>query len=339
MRIEVASRHAAGLVLVVQAAAFVTGCAESQAETLIENTPQWRTGPTSPVRLLAEAIVGAPTCRSPYPLLEVKATVEMDDGGHLITPVHFNAQGQPAAAQGETAAGDEALDPLELSARANFGELGTNLQYTPPVDLLPFMGRPLEIEVSLRSNPKLRARLTVPPRYDCAQTVDLSGRGGRPGEDGEPGPHVRVAIGKLMGPGEQPLILVRVEDVYGIRARTLLSHAAPPLQLLLDGGAGGGKGGLKIRNVFGAVVARSEGPASQGGDGGSAEISYDGRFSDLQGRVQIINRGGSGDRPGRPGAIGRETPTSGEALFREEKAHGVRIYPTPSGSGAAPSGI
>jgi hypothetical protein len=117
----------------------------------------------------------------------------------------------------------------------------------------------------------------------------------------------------VQGPGSDPLVLVRIEDAAGIRTRTLLSSSAPPLQLFLDGGPGAGVG--------------------DGGDGGSAEVLYDGYVPDCQRRVQIINRGGPGVRAGRPGAIPRETAVSGEKLFREELSRGLKLYQQAGSSG------
>jgi hypothetical protein len=305
--------------LVVCATLFAAGCAETQAERLLRDTPRPENRVSLPdlaiTRVTAEAVPSVGWCRSPYPLAEIKVTAELKDGRRLSTPTQ--------------------LDANALSATASFGAVTPDLQYVPPVDVLSALGKPLEMEVSSRSNPNVRARLTVPPRYDCPQAVILSGRAGRPGEDGEPGPHVRVAVGMVQGQGSEPLILVRVEDANGIRVRTLLSPTAPPLQLVLDGGAGGDVGERQIRNGWGTVVARSETPAGQGGDGGAAEVLYDGSFAECLRHVQVVSRGATGTRPGRPGAIPRETAVSGDKLFRDEISHSTKLYQQPGASGNA----
>ena len=111
-----------------------------------------------------------------------------------------------------------------------------------------------------------------------------------------------------------------------------MAPEGPPLQILLDGGVGGA-GGLAIRNGYG--VNRFEippGMGGEGGDGGAAEIFYDGTAPELERKVVIINRGGPGGgggagngSPGRPGPLPRTHPEAVRRLFTDELAHGVPV--------------
>src|SRR6476659_3963797 len=107
------------------------------------------------------------------------------------------------------------------------------------------MGKDLVVDVGLYANPALDARLTVPPQYGCPQVMNLAGRSGRngwdslPGESGRPGPHVRIAVGYVAGPTGDPLVLARVDEGSAMRGRTLFAPDGPPLQIVLDCGAGG----------------------------------------------------------------------------------------------------
>ena len=166
------------------------------------------------------------------------------------------------------------------SGSLSFGQLSSDLFYFPPADLLPVIGGSLVVTASVNRQPSVRAQLVIPPRFDCPQFVNLSGRPGAMGSPshqggfGEAGPTVRVSVGYVTGPAQKVLILVRVDDGRGIRARTVMAPEGPPLQLLLDGGVGGA-GGLAIRNGYG--VNRFEIPpgiGGDGGDGGAAEIFY-----------------------------------------------------------------
>jgi hypothetical protein len=226
--------------------------------------------------------------------------------------------------------------------------LTPELQYLAPTDLLPFMGRNLTIDVAVTGRPELAARVIVQPQYDCPQFVNLAGRSGRngwagrPGEDGQPGPKVRVGVGYVTGSKGEPLVLVRVDDVSGIRARTLFLPGGPPLQVVLDGGGGGA---ADMRGMlFGAAAAHPQG--GDGGDGGAAEIAYDEAFPELERKIIVVNRGGPGGagragstngRPGRPGAMPRVTKTSATALFSDEIAHGVPIRRAQAASTAGSS--
>ena len=68
-----------------------------------------------------------------------------------------------------------------------FGQLSPELTYFPPPDVLPVLGKSLIVDVSYGTGPVLTARLVVPPRYDCPQFVNLSGRNGREGRNGSRG--------------------------------------------------------------------------------------------------------------------------------------------------------
>jgi hypothetical protein len=225
-----------------------------------------------------------------------------------------------AASPGKSpSAGSGVLSASDLTWSVNIGQFTLDLIYQPPIDLLPVVGGDLVVEVSVAKQPAVRARLAVQPQFDCRQFLDFSGRDGapayfsRPATPGEPGPAMRIALGYVNGPGQKPLVLVRVEDLAGVRARTVLSPDGPPLQIFLDGGAGGLGGG-------------------DGGDGGAALIVYEEGQPELEGRVRVFNRGGpagasadASGRPGRQGAIPRTEPASARVLFREEIEHGAPI--------------
>jgi hypothetical protein len=128
------------------------------------------------------------------------------------------------------------------------------------------------------------------------------------------------------------LILVRIDDARGLRARTVIAPEGPPLQILLDGGIGGA-GGMAIQHGYG--MNRFELPpgiGGAGGDGGAAEILYDDTAPELEREVMIINRGGPGGfggggagLPGRPGPLPRSEPVPVRRLFHDELAHGVPV--------------
>jgi hypothetical protein len=248
---------------------------------------------------------------SPFPISRLRVRLFAQDGGVYTTE----------AASGGTSpgAGGRVLSASDLTWRVNIGQFTPDLVYVPPIDVLPVVGGDLVVDVSVAKQPAVHARLAVKAQFDCRQFLDLSGRDGaaayfsRPATPGEPGPAVQIALGYVNGPTQKPLVLVKVEDAAGVRARTVLSPDGPPLQIFLDGGAGGLGGG-------------------DGGDGGAALIVYEEGQPELEQRVKVFNRGGPAGagadttgRPGRQGAIPRTEPGSARLLFREEIEHGAPI--------------
>ena len=283
-----------------------------------------------PVRLeLADYNPGG-RCSSPFPLTQLRAKLFTADGNAYLTPV-FTLQGQDTG-------GFAPLSPADLAGNLNFGQLTPDLFYVPPADLLPLIGGNLVVTSWVTRQPAVRTQLVVPPRFDCPQFVNLSGRPGpmgspsRQGGFGEAGPTVRVSLGYVTGPGSRVLILVRIDDARGLRARTVIAPDGPPLQILLDGGVGG-SGGVEIRNGYG--VNRFEIPpgiGGDGGDGGAAEILYDATAPELESKVVIVNRGGPGGAggggpgsSGRPGPLPRAEPAPVRRLFHDELAHDVPV--------------
>jgi hypothetical protein len=269
-------------------------------------------------------------CSSPFPLSQLGVRLHTSDGNSYTTPV--------SVMDGPTSLAPGQLDPSAISWNVNFGQFTTTLVYLPPVDLLPYIGGNLVITAWLTREPNIHAKLVVPPRFDCPQYTYLSGRRGSAGPAaglggaGEPGPTVRVSLGYLTGPGQRPLVIARIEDGSGIRARTVFSPATP-LQILLDGGPGGMGGPTSEFSVGALSLAHgSAGVGGDGGDGGGAEISFDESAPELERKVIVTSRGGQGGfgqmgsgRPGRAGALPRFTPAPARALFRDELAHGVPI--------------
>jgi len=274
--------------------------------------------PAAPAHLEIVPVYGTPFCASPYPLAEVRPLL---------------AQG--ASRTWMTERWDTAWRPL-FGARASFGQLSPDLKYLPPIDVLPFMGKELVVEVALYANPALTAQLTVAPQYGCQQVMNLSGRSGRngwdslPGQHGEPGPHVRLAVGYVTDPSGEPLVLVRVDEGSVMRGRTLFAPGGSPLQVVLDGGAGGlGGPGRELYVGIGMPVGHlPRGRDGDGGDGGTAFIAFDQAFPDLERKIVVLNRGGSGGGsgiPGRPGPVASTARLPAARLFGDEIAHGVSI--------------
>jgi hypothetical protein len=309
---------ARGLAVAVLLAPWLAACAETPAETPAPRDP-FAVVAGHPARLELEPVSVDPRCSSPYPISQLRAKFTAGDGKVYATPI-FTPNGLDTA-------GLAPLNPAELAGSATFGQVtGGDLFYLPPADLLPLIGGDLVVDAWLTRQPATRARLVVHPRFNCPQYVDLSGRPGSQaglygrGSFGEPGPNVRVAVGYVNGPADKPLILVRIDDARGLRARTVISPDAPPLQIVLDGGAGGSGGSVLT------------GPGGDGGDGGAAEILYDDAAPELERKVVIVNRGGPGGtggggngRAGRPGPLPRTEPESVRGLFHDEIAHGVPI--------------
>jgi hypothetical protein len=283
-----------------------------------------------PVRLELAAYNPDGRCSSPFPLAQLRAKLFTGDGKVYLTP-SFTPRGPDTA-------GLPPLSPSELAGSLTFGQLSPDLFYFPPADLLPLIGGNLVVTASVNRQPNVRAQLVIPPRFDCPQFVNLSGRPGsmgsasRQGGFGEAGPTVRVSLGYVTGPGHKVLILVRIDDMRGLRARTVIAPEGPPLQIILDGG-GGGAGGMAIQNGYG--LNRFEippGVGGGGGDGGAAEILYDDTAPELERTVLIINRGGpagtgggGNGRPGRPGPLPRTEAAPVRRLFHDELAHGVPV--------------
>ena len=268
-------------------------------------------------------------CSSPFPLTQLRAKLFTGDGNAYLTPVF-------TAGVADTS-GFAPLSPSDLSGSLTFGQLSSELFYSPPVDLLPLIGGNLVVTAAVKPQPNVRTQLVISPRFDCPQFVNLSGRPGVMGSPsdhggfGEPGPTVRVSLGYVTGPGQRVLILVRIDDARGLRARTVIAPDGPPLQILLDGGVGGA-GGAEILNGNGSIFKIPAGMGGGGGDGGAAEIFYDDTAPELERRVVIINRGGPGGGggggtggPGRPGPLPRTAPAPVRRLFQDELARGVPI--------------
>jgi hypothetical protein len=294
------------------------------AETAGAGPEAPRAARPGPSRLELAPVYAVPMCPSPFPLAQVQVSLVTGEGRRPMNERR-----------------DDLGRPL-FGTQASFGQLSPELTYYPPMDVLPFLGRSLIVDVSYGA---LTGRLTVPARYDCPQFVNLAGRSGREGhsggrgEDGEPGPRVRIGVGYITGPKGEPLVIVRIDDGTGIRARTVFQPDGPPLQVFLDGGPGGPGGEpISTRNGWGVSTVRIPGgPGGDGGDGGAAEIGYDQAFPELERKIAVYNRGGVGGggpegagRPGRPGAIPRSVGTSATSLFSDEIARGFPIkVPTP----------
>jgi len=311
------------------AAVGLAACAESPPPNPAYG-PGFSATSARPVRLELADYNPSGRCSSPFPLAQLRAKLFTGDGRPYQTPV-FSAQGQDTG-------GFAPLSPSDLSGNLNFGRLTADLGYLPPADLLPFIGGNLIVTGWVIRQPTVWTQLIVQPRFDCPQFVNLSGRSGpmgSPGHQGgfgESGPTVRVSLGYVTGPGGKVLVLVRIDDARGLRARTVIALDGPPLEILLDAGAGGA-GGMEIRNGYG--INRFEippGMGGDGGDGGAAEILYDDTAPELERKVVIVNRGGAGGpgaggtgSPGRSGPLPRSEPAPVRQLFRDELAHGVPI--------------
>jgi hypothetical protein len=292
--------------------------------------PGFAAASARPVRLELAGYNPDGRCSSPFPLTQLRAKLFTGDGNAYQTPVFTSGVADTS--------GFGPLNPSELSGSLTFGQLSSELFYFPPVDLLPLIGGNLVVTASVNRQPNVRAQLVIPPRFDCPQFVNLSGRPGAMGSAsdhggfGEPGPTVRVSLGYVTGPGQRVLILVRIDDARGLRARTVFAPDGPALQILLDGGVGG-SGGVEIRHGYGANLFEIPGGiGGVGGDGGAAEILYDDTAPELERKVLIVNRGGPGGTggggagsPGRPGPLPRSEPAPVRQLFRDELAHGVPV--------------
>ncbi len=311
------------------AAVGLASCAESPPPNPASG-PGFSATSARPVRLDLAAYNPDGRCSSPFPLTQLRAKLFAGDGSAYLTPI-FTPQGPDTG-------GFAPLSPSDLSGSLTFGQLSSDLFYFPPADLLPLIGGNLVVTASVNRQPNVRAQLVIPPRFDCPQFVNLSGRPGAMGSAsshggfGEPGPTVRVSLGYLTGPGQKALILVRIDDARGLRARTVIAPEGPPLQILLDGGVGGA-GGVEIRNGYGVNLFEIPGGVGgSGGDGGAAEILYDETAPELERKVVIVNRGGPGGAggggtgsPGRPGPLPRSEPAPVRRLFHDELARGVPV--------------
>ena len=225
-----------------------------------------------PVRLELTAYNPDGRCSSPFPLTQLRAKLFAGDGSAYLTPVFTSG--------GADTSGFAPLSPSNLSGTLTFGQLSSDLIYFPPPDLLPLIGGNLVVTASVNRQPNVRTQLVIPPRFDCPQFVNLSGRPGpmgsasRQGGFGEPGPTVRVSLGYLTGPGQKVLILrADRRRAWASRADRHRSRGTAVAEIVLDGGVGG-SGGVEIRNGYG--VNRFEIPAGvggAGGDGGAAEES------------------------------------------------------------------
>jgi hypothetical protein len=298
----------------------------------LEVSPGTREALRTSKRLELTPLHAASCVGSPYPVAQIGATVFTADGQSRSTPRVFDAQGANALIPGT-------LEAAAINVSVSFGQLAPDLVFIPPADVLPEMGRALVVEGWVPGRPDLRARVTVPPCYECRQQIFLGGRAGLSGwtdgrgTDGGPGANVRVAIGYVDAPGDQRLVLVRIEDGGSIRMRTLLAPGAPPLLLVLDGGYGGPGGpGPVVSGAGPGHDYRPMAPGGNGGDGGAAQIFFDGAFPELGAKVVISNRGGAGGysptwlgRDGRPGPPPWVASAPGRELFRDELARGIPV--------------
>ena len=309
----------------------LAACAEAPAPPSGSPAQGFSPAAARAARLDLTAINGGASSSSPYPLSQLAARLTTADGHVYATPI-FTPQGPETG-------GLAPLNPADLSWNVPFGQFTSDLVYVPPFDLLPVIGGDLTVTVWVTKQPSVHAQLVLRPRFDGSQYLNLSGRNGSlgsfssPGTEGEPGPLVRVAIGYLDGPTKTRLVLVRVDDARGLRARTVVAPGGPPLQIFLDGGSGG-MGGPGIERGYG-VYARTtpSGIGGNGGDGGGAEIEYDEDSPELEKMVVVFNRGGGGGvggggagQPGRQGSIPRTHAAPVRQLFHDELAHGVPVH-------------
>ena len=186
----------------VIAAVGLASCAESPPPNPAYG-PGFAATSARPVRLELADYNPDGHCSSPFPLTHLRAKLFTGDGNAFLTPV-FTSQGPDTG-------GFAPLSPSDLSGSIGFGQLSTDLSYFPPADLLPLIGGNLVVTAWLIRQPKVWAQLVVPPRFDCPQFVNLSGRPGPMGSAsnhggfGEPGPTVRVSLGYVTGPGQRVL--------------------------------------------------------------------------------------------------------------------------------------
>jgi hypothetical protein len=277
-------------------------------------------------------VVGVEGCSSPYPLGQLQARLTTADHRVFVTPLQ--------TPNGPTTGGLPSLEPSEIAWNLSFGQFTQDLGYLPPVDLLPVMGSNLIVTAWLARQPNVHAQLVIAPRFDCPQFLNLSGRNGAMGSTasngqmGQPGPAVQVSVGYVTGPNNSRLVLVRVDDARGMLVRTVLAAEAPPLQICVDGGPGG-VGGVSFQAGYPVGPLHVELPQGMGGDGGeggTAVVSYDRDAPELERRVVVLNRGGPGGmgpygrgRPGRNGPVPRSNPGDVRELFRDELAHGLPV--------------
>ncbi len=261
-------------------------------------------------------------------------------------------------AHGEEQKGRLDFEDLRLSTSHGKlkAEDGTIVVPNTGLDLL---GRDVVVEVSSTHAPGQTGRLRLKPHFGCGVSLDFrgdhanpgtpgaAGRDGRDGRDeqsspsyakpgghgvsGEPGGdggqgghgghgrHVTVDIGKLRGPDDTVLVLVRIAGKNEGASRTVLVDPARGGGVVLDAGGGdggqGGHGGIGGRGGSGgtgkpAGDGANGGPGGRGGsggdggDGGTVVVRYDAGHPDLQGVVQVHNPGGAGGARGSAGGGG-----------------------------------
>ena len=154
--------------------------------------------------------------------------------------------------------------------------------------------RPAEVEVRLIHNPRVRASLKVPVRYDCHYKAWFRGRTGRPGRSASPSRTKALAGGRgaaghtirvwvdMVPHGDGPaLIRVRMRSQDGRRGG--LFYTSPGGSVLID--VSGGRGG---RGGNGRVGA----PGGRGGDGGHVQVTLAPAANKYRSILRVVARGG-----------------------------------------------
>lgn len=244
--------------------------------------------------------------------------------------------------------------PAELGWE--LGELTAKGELTMPLDPLATWGKAGGIVAEYAG---MRATATIPVRYDCQLSIDLSGMGGaigepgnssppspgqgingepgHPGGDGEDGPDVRLRMVKVVEPrtGEE---VIQVEIQSSTREGSGLAAFSPDgggLTVIARGGPGGpgGRGGNGGDGDQQSGSGGDGGSGGRGGRGGFVVFLVDPSAHGTEQLVTIDNAGGPGGIPGNGGLIGASAGKGGSSV---NTAKSGRVGPTGSQGPAGP---
>jgi hypothetical protein len=222
-----------------------------------------------------------------------------------------------------------------------------------PLDGRATWGRAGRIIVSSPTDPALEAEASIPVRYDCSVTLDLSGRAGEQGirgsdgassatrgadganggqgQQGHPGPelHVRTFLTTEPRTGVE-VLQVEVQDrTEGMSHWAAFQPEQGELVLKANGGQGGnggwggnGGGGAEGGGGFGG----DGGVGGTGGAGGTVSVFVDPSAQGRTSHIVVENAGGPGGLAGRGGQPGEgnssDSPERHRGIVGREGPHG-----------------